>query len=194
VSIREASAKVPGDPGRIREAPVPPAPSSAALVGPHAGSAGEEPLKHLSGVKRTMSVLQTALPIVESILLLFDGKRTPAVSSPATPRQLEPPVAPPPPPVELGAIELSLARLSVQNRELHDQFIQQDASVKLIGDHLERVREATDRNTLQQQELIEDLKGFGSKIKIVSLLAIGLLAISVAINLVFYLHFIKVGR
>ncbi|MGC1461905.1 MAG: hypothetical protein WA802_06860 [Terracidiphilus sp.] len=194
VSIRETPAKVPGDPGRIREAPVSAAPSSAVLAGSQAGSGEEHPLKHLSGVKRTMSALQTALPIVESILLLFDRKRFPAVSRPSIPQQLAPPVAPPPPPGDLALIELSLSRLSVQNRELRDQFIQLDASVKHAGDHLERVREATDRNTLQQQELIEDLKSFGGKVKIVSLLAIGLLAISVAINLVFYLHFLKVGR
>jgi hypothetical protein len=61
-----------------------------------------------------------------------------------------------------------------------------------VEDQLEMVREATDRNTLEQQELIEDLKGVGNKVKLFSLIALGLLAVSVVINVVLYLHIIKV--
>ena len=48
------------------------------------------------------------------------------------------------------------------------------------------VREATDRNTLEQQELMEDLKGVGSKVNVVAFIALGLLAISVIVNIVLY--------
>ena len=54
------------------------------------------------------------------------------------------------------------------------------------------VREATDRNTLEQQELMEDLKSVGSKVNLFAILALGLLAISVGINVVLYLHILRV--
>jgi hypothetical protein len=50
------------------------------------------------------------------------------------------------------------------------------------------VREATDRNTLEQQELLEDLKTFSNKVKVVAVLAVGLLAISLLVNLVLLYH------
>ena len=54
------------------------------------------------------------------------------------------------------------------------------------------VREATDRNTLEQQELLEDLKTVGNKVNVVALIALGLLAISILLNLVLYLHIQRV--
>ncbi len=50
------------------------------------------------------------------------------------------------------------------------------------------VREATDRNTLEQQELLEDLKSFSHKAKIGAYVAIGLLTLGVVLNVVLYLH------
>jgi hypothetical protein len=54
------------------------------------------------------------------------------------------------------------------------------------------VREATDRNTLEQQELLEDLKSVGNKVNIVAVIALGLLGISILLNLVLYLHIQRV--
>jgi uncharacterized membrane protein YiaA len=50
------------------------------------------------------------------------------------------------------------------------------------------VREATDRNTLEQQELLEDLKTFSNKVKVVAVIAMGLLAIGFLLNLILFLH------
>jgi len=70
--------------------------------------------------------------------------------------------------------------------------IEQNTSLKRVEDQLDMVREATDRNTLEQQELLEDLKTVGSKINVIALIALGLLAISVLLNLVLYLHIQRV--
>jgi len=40
---------------------------------------------------------------------------------------------------------------------------EQNSSLKRVEDQLEMVREATDRNTLEQQELLEDLKAVGQQ-------------------------------
>jgi hypothetical protein len=54
------------------------------------------------------------------------------------------------------------------------------------------VREATDRNTLEQQELLEDLKAVGNKVNAFALLALGLLAASILLNVILYLHIKRV--
>jgi chromosome segregation ATPase len=85
-----------------------------------------------------------------------------------------------------------MADLQTQHRELRDQVMEQNTSLKRVEDQLEMVREATDRNTLEQQELMEDLKVVGSKVNIFALIALGLLAVSVIINVVLYLHIVRV--
>jgi hypothetical protein len=57
---------------------------------------------------------------------------------------------------------------------------------------LEMVREATDRNTLEQQELLEDLKAVGNKVNLFAMIALGLLGLSVLLNIVLYLHIMRV--
>ena len=138
-----------------------------------------------------MSALRAALPFVQKILPLLDGNFGTAVSNILSPHHHAPP-PPPPPSVNLAPIEDGLAELQTQHSELRNQVVEQNASLKRVEDQLEMVREATDRNTLEQQELIEDLKGVGNKVKLFSLIALGLLAVSVVINVVLYLHIIKV--
>jgi hypothetical protein len=136
-----------------------------------------------------VGLIRTALPFVQRILPLLDGNIATTVSNILNP---QPPPAPPAPPANLLPIEEGLAELRTQHRELRDQFVEQNSSLKRVEDQLEMVREATDRNTLEQQELLEDLKAVGSKINLVALVAIGLLAFSVLLNLLLYMHIQRV--
>ena len=70
--------------------------------------------------------------------------------------------------------------------------MEQNNSLKRVEDQLEMVREATDRNTLEQQELLEDLKTFGNKVKAVAFIALGLVAIGFLLNLMLFLHIQRV--
>jgi len=79
-----------------------------------------------------------------------------------------------------------------QQRDLRNQLVEQNTSLKRVEDQLEMVREATDRNTLEQQELIEDLKGVGTKINLVVLVVMGLLVFSILLNIAMYLHIRRV--
>jgi hypothetical protein len=142
-----------------------------------------------SGVQRFVSGLRAALPIVQRILPLLDGNVGTAVSNLLTPHR---PTPPPPPPVNLAPIEEGLAELQTQQRELRNQVVEQNSSLKRVEDQLEMVREATDRNTLEQQELLEDLKTVGNKVNLFAMIALGLLGLSVLLNIVLYLHILRV--
>jgi t-SNARE complex subunit (syntaxin) len=138
---------------------------------------------------RAMGILRMALPFVHRILPLLDGNIGTAVSNLLTPH-------PQPPqqhqPVDLEPIEKGLADLESQYRDLRNVVVEQNSSLKRVEDQLEMVREATDRNTLEQQELLEDLKNVGNKINAFAFLALALLAVSILLNVVLYLHIRRV--
>jgi hypothetical protein len=94
--------------------------------------------------------------------------------------------------VNLEPFENGLNELGMQHRDLRNQVIEQNSSLKRVEDQLEMVREATDRNTLEQQELLEDLKTVGNKVNAFALFALGLLAVSIFLNVVLYLHIRRV--
>jgi hypothetical protein len=154
-----------------------------------AGGAQVDPADGPSGIARAVSALRSALPFVQKMLPLLDGNIATAVVNMLTPHHHP---VPPPPPVNLAPIEDGLSELQSQHKELRDQVVEQNSSLKRVEDQLEMVREATDRNTLEQQELLEDLKVVGNKVNIFALIALGLLAVSVLINIVLYLHILKV--
>jgi hypothetical protein len=72
------------------------------------------------------------------------------------------------------------------------QVTEQNTTLKRVEDQLEMVREATDRNTLEQQELLEDLKAFGNKVKVVAIVALVLAAVGFFMTLALFLHIQKV--
>ncbi len=150
------------------------------------------PVQQTSTLQRAVNVLRVALPFVQRMLPLLDGNIGTAVANILNP---PPPPTPPPPPapeLDLAPLEAGLAELKTQHRDLHDQVAEQNSSLKRVEDQLEMVREATDRNTLEQQELIEDLKAVGSKVNLVAIIALGLLGISILLNIALYLHIQRV--
>ncbi len=135
-----------------------------------------------SSLQRIVNVVRAALPIVQRLLPLLDGNLATGISNLMTPTPARPP-APPAPKIDLAPIEDRVAELRIQHRGLRDQIMEQSTSLKRVEDQLDMVREATDRNTLEQQELLEDLKAFGNKVKLVAIITLGLVIVGVAVNL-----------
>jgi len=160
-------------------------PPGRALANSSADSNAELP----SSVQRAVNALRVALPFVQRILPLLDGTIATQVSNLLTPH---PQSLKPSPPVNLAPIEDGLADLRTQHRDLRSVVVEQNASLKRVEDQLEMVREATDRNTLEQQELLEDLKSVGGKVNMFAILALALLAVSILLNVILYLHIQRV--
>ena len=138
-----------------------------------------------------MNAFRSALPFVQRLLPLLDGNFATAITNILTPN-VHPQAPAPAPKVDLAPLEDGLAQLQTQHRDLRDQVIEQNNSLKRVEDQLEMVREATDRNTLEQQELLEDLKSFGGRLKLVVFIALGVVAIGIILNLILYLHIQRV--
>jgi ABC-type multidrug transport system fused ATPase/permease subunit len=68
-----------------------------------------------------------------------------------------------------------LADVQSGHREVRTHLQEQTLQMKRVEEQLERLRETTERNTLEQQELIEDLKSFAGTVKTVAVLGVVLL-------------------
>jgi hypothetical protein len=177
IGIRGATpqTQAQNDPQRLTTVP-PPRRALANL----SASAGERP----SGFQRAMNALRLTLPLVQRVLPLLDGNVGTAVSNLLNPHLQ----TPPPPPVDLAPIEDGLAELRTQHRELRNQAVEQNSLLKRVQDQLQMVREATDHNTLKQQELLADLKAVGKKVNLFAYFALSLLGLSVLLNVVLFLQ------
>ena len=175
-------------PAAIDQNTPPPSPGAAL-----AGSFKESPLAAMpSAVQRVVSALRAALPFVQRILPLLGGHIDTSDSNLLTPQHDRPSTSQPLPPIDLAPIEYRLTELKAQCREVRDKTVEQMVSFKRVEDQLGMVSEATDRNTLEQQELIGELKGVGKKINFMAMVALGLLAVTVVTNIVLCLRILKV--
>jgi hypothetical protein len=167
----------------------PSVPLGRALTGPTAGAPSDQP----SSLQRAVNAIRMALPFVQRILPLLDGNIATAVSNILAPHPHphQQPQAQQPP-VDLVHVEDGLAELQNQHVQLREQISEQNTSLKRVEDQLEMVREATDRNTLEQQELMEDLKVFGNRVVAYAVIASVLLLASIFFNLILFIHLQRV--
>ncbi|MGB7547645.1 MAG: hypothetical protein WBM14_07845 [Terracidiphilus sp.] len=136
-----------------------------------------------SGFQRAMGIMRGVLPLAQKILPLLDGNIASVVSNILGP----PPVAQASR-VDLAPIEDTLKKMRMEQLELRGRIVEQNTSLKRVADQLEMVKEATDRNTLEQQELMEDLRKMRRKASVFAWVTLGLLAASLLINVVLLLR------
>ncbi|HEY3706230.1 MAG TPA: hypothetical protein VGL22_14300 [Terracidiphilus sp.] len=164
--------------------PVPP----GRALSVNSGSAEPAPTpEEASAMQRAMGLLKQAAPFVARLLPLIEGNVAGAVTNLLAQRP-----HPPAEPVDLTPVHNQLAEIQMQHIGLRTSVQEQTTTLKRVEDQLEMVREATDRNTLEQQELIEDLKSMGSKVSRIALGVTVLLLISIGINLWLYLYIKRV--
>jgi hypothetical protein len=142
-----------------------------------------------SSAQRAMNILKQAVPFVQKLLPLIDGSFGAAISNLLAPR---PHPAAPPANVDLAPVQNQISELQMQHNELRSTVQEQTTGIKRVEDQLEMVREATDRNTLEQQELIDDLKAMGNKVNLFAVTLSALLLLSLVLNVILYLHIKRV--
>jgi len=125
---------------------------------------------------------RVVMPLAQKLLPLLEGNVASAVSNVLAPRSQ------PSYPVSLAPIEDSLVKIRLDHREMRDQLAEQNSSLQRVADQLDKVKEATDRNTLEQQELLEDLHRMRKKVMVYAWVGIGLLAAAIAANVIVFLR------
>jgi hypothetical protein len=148
----------------------------------------EDPNMPKSGLQRAVDAVRSAIPLVQRLLPLLDGNFATAIGALVAPQMGHHPAPPPPAPiqqvhVDLEPVERGLAEVRTSHRELRGQVAEQGTTLKRVEDQLEHVREATDRNTLEQQELVEDLRAVGGRIGTFAIIGLVLLLVSLGLNI-----------
>jgi len=151
-----------------------PAPRSQALARSDARRGTPSAFQRIAGVARTV------LPVVQKLLPLLDGNVASAASNFLGQPARES--------VDLTPIEHAISKLNVEQRQLRGQVSEHQASLQRIEDQLGSLKEATDRNAREQEELQERLRSLRKKVTVFGWLAFLLLAGSIVANVVFYLR------
>ena len=132
---------------------------------------------------RAMGILKSAAPFVAKLLPLLDSNFGAAIGNMLVPRHPAPQVT-----VDLAPLTNQVSELQAQQTELRGALQDQTTGLKRVEGQLDMVREATDRNTLEQQELMQDLKSVARKVNTFALGVSILLVASVVINVLLYLY------
>lgn len=135
-----------------------------------------------SGFQRVLDMARVVMPLAQKLLPLLEGNVASAVSNVLAPRSQTSH------PVSLAPIEDSLVKIRLDHREMRDQLAEQNSSLQRVADQLEKVKEATDRNTLEQQELMDNLHRMRKKVVIYAWIGLGLLAAAIAANVIVFLR------
>jgi hypothetical protein len=178
--VRSAAVNPPPEPCETRRVmPMPPPPR-----GPGRAAAPNDPPERPTAMQRVMHGIRSALPLAQKVLPLLDGQILTAISN-----LLAPHIAHPAPQADLTPLQGDLADLRTRHIELYGKVIEQSAAIRRVADRLEKVQEASEKNAQDHRELKESVEAVGRKANRVAILALCLLAASIATNVFLFLHF-----
>jgi len=176
-----------------------------------AGVAGSE--RQVTVIERAASAVRLALPLIQRLMPLLDGNIATVASSFIRPPQS---LAPHSPPVNLTEIEAGLVELQANTRKVCDEVrnrfgAQQaligeqaeslrsvEARLEQVGAAVERLATAQLKAAVAQQELMDEVRavklhmdsalGAARRARLLAFVTLGLLALSVALNLLAVIH------
>jgi len=149
------------------------------------------PAEDPSGVQRALHAARLILPFAQRLLPLLDSTIVAAIADLFALRP-HPNAQSLPSKVDAPALEASLAELQAQQRTLRDQVSLQNAVLRRVEERLEMVRKVIDSNTFEQQQVLDDIKKFGSRARTVAIVGLGLIAFTAFLNLILFLHIQRV--
>jgi hypothetical protein len=134
-----------------------------------------------SGLQRAIGFVRTIAPFVQRALPLLDGNVASAVSNILAPRVETHQV-------NLEPIENAMTKMRKDHLELRLNLADQTTALKRVADQVGTLKDATERNALEQKGLAQDLQNLRSKVGIATWVGIGLLVISIVINILLFLR------
>lgn len=138
----------------------------------------EESKGQAPSIWRSLMHLRLLLPYVGKILPLLEGNFSALAAAPAPAALAKP---------DLTEFHQSLEHvnrgfldLQAGNRDIRTHVQEQSVQLKRIDDQLIRLRESTERNTMEHQELVEDLRSASKMVRGLSTVMIVLMIVVTA--------------
>jgi len=137
-----------------------------------------------------MNAFRTVMPLVQRLLPLLEGNVLTAISNVLTPRPHRAAAS------TEGRSHAFPGRAG-RAPDAASRLARPSDGAERVGSSAWRISwrwfaKPTDRNTLEQQELLEDLKIFSGKVKVIAVIGIGVLMIGLVLNLLLFLHIQRV--
>lgn len=89
---------------------------------------------------------------------------------------------------DLTPLENALGKMHAELRELCTGVTEQGTLLKRVGDQVDLVKEAADRISLEQQEMVQDLHSLRRKVSLFAWVGLVLLVVSIGLNVVLLLR------
>lgn len=166
------------------ERPEPPNPSSGSAEsrGSWGGSSkapqgGKQ--RPQGGFQRAVGIIRTVGPVLQKVLPLLDGNVASAVSNFLVPRVETQRV-------DLEPIENALTKMRKEHVDLRMNLADHTATLKRVAEQVETVKDAAERNALEQKELGTDLQRLRAKVNAFAWVGLGLLAVSILVNVLLF--------
>jgi hypothetical protein len=165
-----------------RSEPHNPSARAAESIGPWGGSpkaphGGKQ--KPQSGFQRAVGIIRTVGPVLQKVLPLLDGNVASAVSNFLVPRVETQRV-------DLEPIENALTKMRKEHVDLRINLADQTATLKRVAEQVETVKDTAERNALEQKELGTDLQRLRAKVNAFAWVGLGLLTISILVNVLLF--------
>ncbi len=155
-----------------------PAPAGRAMTPPRKPAAQTD---KPTAFQRSLGAVRMALPVLQKMLPLLEGNVATVVSNMLAPSfQSHPP--------DLTPIENALGKMHGELADLRKGSAEQGALLKRVGDQVDLVKEAADRISLGQQEMVEDLNSLRKKVTLFAWVGLVLLTASIVLNVVLLLR------
>jgi len=135
----------------------------------------EETKSETPSIWRSLMHLRLLLPYIGKLLPILEGNFSTALA-PAQPAMAKPDLTELNQSIEV--VNRGFLDLQAGNRDIRTHVQEQSVQLKRIDEQLIRLRESTERNTMEHQELVEDLR---SASKLVRGLSTVMLALMIAV-------------
>lgn len=128
-----------------------------------------------------MGAMRVVLPVMQKMLPLLEGNVASAVSNLLAPY-------PQGHAVDLEPLENAVGEMHKEHLDLRNRVAEQNTMLKRVADQIDMVKEATDRNSLGQQELLQDLHSLRKKVSVYGWVGLALLLVSILMNVALFLR------
>lgn len=135
--------------------------------------------KPKGGFQRAVGIIRTVGPVLQKVLPLLDGNVASAVSNFLVPRAEAQRV-------DLEPIENALTKMRKEQVDLRMNLADQTATLKRVAEQVETVKDTAERNALEQKELGTDLQRLRAKVNAFAWVGLGLLAVSILVNVLLF--------
>lgn len=177
-SPRGAQSSYSGSSQRGNPAPFKPVSPGRAMTPPARSSS---PKDRPSVFERSMGAMRVVLPMMQKMLPLLEGNVASAVSNLLAPY-------PQGHAVDLAPLENAVGEMHKEHLDLRNRVAEQNTMLRRVADQIDMVKETTDRHSLGQQELLQDLHNLRQRVSMFGWIGLALLIVSIFLNVMLFLR------